>query len=218
MRMLTQFRIGLKCSFESSPAYEEQSPPHMLDMIQIPGGHPNAPLGLRFNNSIVFRLAQSVRNNISGDIGPYLEGFNKWLPVIDGSALNARFRNPESFQDEAFCVLLLTCTLLSKVSRPNLDEADIQGNHELYLTLAVSHANLLSKGVKTLSILQSKILLALYEHLQANHMAAMGTLGSAAAITTGMGLFRWHCQVEPEMISIESEEQRVVCCLYVLER
>lgn len=208
----------MNCSFESALASEELSPLHTVDIIQLQGGHSTDPLGFHFDGSVAVRLAHSVRDNILGHIGPYLEGFNKWLPVVDGSVLNARSQDAESSQDEAFCVLLLVCMLLSRVSRPNLDEAGIQGNHELYLTLTVSHATLLSRGFKSLDILQSKILLAFYEHLQANHIAAVGSLGSAAAIAKAMGLFSWHCQLEPEAISIENDGQREVCCLYILER
>lgn len=167
---------------------------------------------------MVLRLARAVCDDISGNIEPYLEGFNRWLPVIDGPALKARIQDIEARPDEEFSTLLMACTLLSRISRPNLSESDVEGNHRLYMTLIVSHAILFSRGAKSFDILQSKILLAFYEHLQANRAAAVGTLSSAAATAQAMGLFRWHCLAEPGMISLRDEMQRVLCCLYILER
>lgn len=213
--------VGLRCSFESLPGNEETPPPSLRDVQIITPLHHRIstdPLGHYFEDGFAVRLARSLRPDFPGHIEAYLEGLNKWLPVVDDSVLTSRCGDPLAYQDEAFCALLLTCMLLSRVSRPRvLDEACI-GNHELYLTITVSHASLLSKGVKSLDIVQSKILLAFYEHLQANHVAAVGSLSSAAAVAGAIGLFRWHCKADSGPIFVDIQGQREVCCLFVLER
>lgn len=215
---LTSPRIGLRCSFRSSPKQEDDPRLDAIEAIQFQEHRSANQLGLHSDDTSVVRLARLVRDNISGNIDPYLQGFNRWLPVVDGPKLKARCQNVESLQDEAFSGLLIVCMLLSRVSVQNPAHAVVEGNHELYLKLVASHAALLTRGLRSLEVLQSKVLLALYEHLQANHMAAVGTLASAAAIAKTLGLFDWHCASEPEAIFLVLEEQRVACCLYVLER
>lgn len=172
-----------------------------------------------FDGRSIITFARSAVDNLADSIGPYLEGFNKWLPVVDASDLEARCRNADPSGDETLPTLVLACVLLSRVSTLNPDDIDTHGNHQLYLMLTTSHTSLLSRGeVTSLCLLQSKILLALYEHLQDNRIAVLGTLASAAAMAEDMGLFRWHCRTKPEAISIDTAEYRVVCCLYVLER
>ena len=70
----------------------------------------------------------------------------------------------------------------------------------------------------SLMILQAKTLMALYEHLQGNHIAAIGTISSASASAKAMGYFQWHCRGLPNSIEIDKEGERVTCCLYTLER
>ena len=220
-KLLIILRVGLKCSFEegalSKTTYDQLRMFPLNDLLRRPDGFPiRSCLGL--DDNTIFRLTASVRGDISSNISPYLEGFNKWLPVIDGQALIARSRDDNSFKDPAFSTLLLACALMSEISKPKVNVSALQENQELYLTLIVSLSSLISRGITNLDILRAKILLALYEHLQANYVAAVGTIGSAVSIAKMMGYFRWHCQAGPGITSMDDEIPRVTCCLYILER
>lgn len=216
----TRSSVGLKCSFELLPPINER-PPRRNTLAPVPfqGRLFTVHSRFDFSDRAITLLARSAADDFPDNIKPYLEGLNKWLPVVDGSDLEAaRCQNATSFEDETFPALFLACVLLSRISTLNPVDVDTQGNRELYLMLTTSHTSLLSRGVTSLYLLQSKILLALYEFLQDNRIAVLGTLASAAAMVDTMGLFCWHCQTKPDVISIDIAEYRVVCCLYVLER
>lgn len=220
-KVLIILRVGLKCSFEegafNQTTYDQLQISPLDDLVAMPDSFPICS-GLALDDNAIFRLAASVCDDISSNISPYIEGFNKWLPVIDGPALIARSQDDNSLRDPAFSTLLVACVLLSKVSKPKANANVFLRNQELYLTLIVSLSSLISRGIINLDILQAKILLALYEHLQANYIAAVGTLGSAASIAKMMGYFRWQCQTGPGITSMDNEISRVTCCLYILER
>lgn len=210
---LQKLRVGLKCSFSSSTPCEEQPRADTL-RIRLPADL----LEPGYDETMVIRIARYSCGNMSDNIEPYLGGLNKWLPVIDGLALKTRVRADQTFRDEGFCSLLVACALLSRISRPQIIESEVEGNNELYMTLIMSHAAMSSRGFMSLDMLQSKILLALYEHLQANYTAAVGTLRSAVGIAKVMGILRWHCLADQRMISLADETQKTLCCLYILER
>ena len=182
--------------------------------IRLPAGL----LGPRYDETMVIRIARYACDNLSDSIEPYLGGLNKWLPVIDGLALKTRVLADQTFRDEGFCSLLVACALLSRISMPQISDSEVEGNNELYMALIMSHAAMSSRGFVSLDTLQSRILLALYEHLQANYTAAIGTLSSAVGITKVMGILRWHCLADQRMISLADEKQKTLCCLYILER
>lgn len=213
--MLTWSSIGLKCSFTSLAAREGQP---YNGTVQTNVRREADLLGPRSGETAVANIARFLMDKLACHVDPYLEGFNMWLPVVDGSTLKARARVQEALEDERFSTLLVTCALLSRISRPKLSEPDVKENQGLYMALIISHTSMSSKGSRSMDVLQSKILLALYEHLQADQVAAVGTLSSAVEIARAMGIVQWHCMAEHRTIFLGSEDHRTLCCLYVLER
>ncbi|KIX01503.1 uncharacterized protein Z518_09229 [Rhinocladiella mackenziei CBS 650.93] len=234
-------RIGLKCSIEqnteedreqaSSEHHFRPGDSHWSPIVTAVGAadmstactYPRSeypPVWFQdlWRSSTSLDILPSVQRDVAGNIDPYFKSFNKWLPVVDASSLYRRCDDLPSSQDAEFSILLLTCVLLARVSQPSRAD-DKQQNDGLYMTISLSLTSLTSKGSLSLEMLQAEILLALYEHLDANHVAAAATIASAAVIAGNLGLFQWQCQAVPsQRVLVDEEMCRVAWCLYILER
>ena len=163
-------------------------------------------------------MIKPIQGDIPGSILPYFESFNKWLPVLEYSDLFPQCEQEDLPNDPGTSTLLLACALLSQMvtARPEASRAP-QKQH-LYMVLNVVFTSAISTGSFSLQLLQAKILLSLYEHLDANHIGAAASLCSAAAIAQELRIIPWHCRKKVDISSLANNELRAAICLYVLER
>ncbi|KIW96596.1 LOW QUALITY PROTEIN: uncharacterized protein Z519_01987 [Cladophialophora bantiana CBS 173.52] len=187
-------RVGLKCSLEHSTEGSDthngnqhssaSGCPRQNSIVAAPIEDTSAvyqdtlsrvyPAGFGgFGNIVDFLdILPSAGHNVAGDVEPYFQSFNKWLPVVDERCFYQRYDDPTNPPDQAFRTLQLACVLLSRISPP-FTAADQPRSKELYVLINLSVIRLVSNGGSSLEVLQAKILLALYEHLTANHIAAV---------------------------------------------
>ena len=121
---------------------------------------------------------------------------------------------PEACQD-----LLLLCMKLCTVT--NRPSAWTPANDSLYLSVRSLSASAETAGLVSLRLVQSLILITVYEFSHAIYPAAYLTIGRAARLATLMG---WHDRTaqqlfsHPETLTHREEQRRTWWAMFILDR
>lgn len=145
----------------------------------------------------------------------YFSSIHQWLPFVSKKRLiGAAITEPEACQDLLILCMKL-CTLTARVDR------SASAHNPLYLSVRSLSAAAETAGLVSLRLVQSLVLITVYEFSNAIYPAAYLTIGRAARLANLMG---WHDRraqqlfTYPETLSLREEQRRTWWAIFILDR
>ncbi|KAF5238902.1 hypothetical protein FANTH_10145 [Fusarium anthophilum] len=142
----------------------------------------------------------------------YFATINKWLPFISRRRLLGNLQTADSNACET---LLITCMQLSMINGASKDSIVYTAAKSL---CAATEAN----GTVSLRLLQSLVLLCIFEMSHAIYPAAYLTVGRAARLGLLMGLHKPSAGVRlfktPDSFNIQEEQRRTWWAVFIIDR
>jgi len=118
----------------------------------------------------------------------YFTTIDEWYHIIIEEDFYNRLVNLRSAPMADFSILVFTVYVLSQMYRqPHRQKGDLK---QLYQTAKSMHSLLVSTGRGSIELVQSGLLLALFEHTQALHNASFQTIGVCARMGYVLGIHR----------------------------
>ncbi|RSL48041.1 hypothetical protein CEP53_009704 [Fusarium sp. AF-6] len=143
----------------------------------------------------------------------YFSTIHQWLPMIS----EKRLRDIQLSLEDASHDLLLLCMKLCTISLGNYPPSQ----HPLYSLTKSLSSTAENAGLASLRLIQSLVLLSIYELSHAIHPAAYLTIGRAARLVILMG---WHDRDAQQLFkpadtwSLREEQRRTWWSIFILDR
>jgi hypothetical protein len=160
--------------------------------------------------------------NSGADVGifcsTYFNTLHEWFPIIPSRDIYDRIATLSTGPSPEFAILILCLHLITKIDRTN---CDCQTMMHFYLTAKRLYSLVSSSGRMSKELVQSGILLALYEYGNAIPDTAYVTVAGPARMALLLGYDKtvYEGGNAGNISDIEAEEQRCIWwCIITLER
>jgi hypothetical protein len=159
----------------------------------------------------------SIEHELENICSGFLATINIWVPVVIESQLIEQIADIGSTKRSDVCALILSIYLVTRTpGSHNEDTPD-----PLYRILKSFHSKLQSSDKTTIQVIQTSILISIYEHGQALDEECYLTLGSCSRMGHVMGIHKTLTQDPPndtaERVNFETNKH-VWWCIVMMER
>ncbi|KAF3385254.1 hypothetical protein F1880_002016 [Penicillium rolfsii] len=151
----------------------------------------------------------------------YLTFIHDYAPVISKERLAWRVQESEALETNApFLILILSILLLTEEPVGSFVSSDTASPPDLYRICKHNFTLFLSLNEPCIELIQSGVLIALYEHAQCIGSQAYLTIGTCARMAGSIGLLSAISSVSSssKMVNSIEEEANILHEIYILDR
>ncbi|KFY45916.1 hypothetical protein V495_02761 [Pseudogymnoascus sp. VKM F-4514 (FW-929)] len=148
----------------------------------------------------------------------YFNTLHEWFPIIPSRDIYDRIATLSTGPSPDFAILVLCIHLITKIDR---NSCDCQTMMQYYLTAKRFYALVTSSGRASKELIQSGIILALYEYGNAMADTAYVSVAGPARMALLLGYDKTLSEERPDGVAsyVEAEEQRCIWwCIIIIER
>jgi hypothetical protein len=151
----------------------------------------------------------------------YLSLIHDYLPVISKERLEWRIQESEGLERNGPFLIFISCILLL-TDEPvgSFVSSNTASPPDLYRVCKYNYSSFVSFKEPSIELIQSGVLIALYEHAQCLGSQAYLTIGTCARMAGAIGLFSTTSNVYPssEMANSLEEGTNILLGIYILDR
>jgi hypothetical protein len=167
----------------------------------------------------VSKILEERRTSVRAAGEMYLSLVHDCLPVISRERLERRIQEAENLQPNgAFLIFILSILLLTEEPAVSTISSTMASPPELYRVCKYNYSLFGSLKEPCIELIQSGVLIALYEYAQCIGDQAYLTIGTCARMAGAIGLYQTASNTSPASVISLEEEMNILLGIYILDR
>lgn len=186
----------------------------------LSGGHQVTSVNEQLTKEAYDIMAREV-DDIPLSLSRYFKCVNGWFPIVREAEVHEHITLPQRIPDADFVILVLTIHLVSHMYEDETTRTTDR-RETFYQTVKRLYSITLSSRAPSMELIQAGILLALFQHCQAQHDSTYQTLGTCARMGYSIGI---HESIRPtapledtESSSVVEKQKHIWWGIIILER
>lgn len=167
------------------------------------------------------KILEERHTSVRGVGEKYISLIHDHAPVISKERLERRIQESECLEPNTpFLIFILSILLLTEEPVDSFVSSNTASPPDLYRTCKHIYVSFISLNEPCIELIQSGVLIALYEHAQCIGSQAYLTIGTCARMAGAIGLLSAASSVSSslKMVNGIEEETNILLRIYILER